>query len=90
MDETEVIKIAQGLIVDFKSKSDIMVDFCNTVIKALKQQKTGHWTKISSAEIYECSECGRNVLTGNILAYKFCHGCGAKMIKPQEKVRNKE
>lgn len=39
----------------------------------------GHWIKISPANIYECSECGKNVMTNDICAYDFCHGCGAKM-----------
>lgn len=43
------------------------------------QPKTGHWIKISPAGIYECSECGQNVMTSDICAYKFCHGCGEKM-----------
>ena len=47
--------------------------------------KTGHWIRISPAEIYECSECGQNVMTSDICAYKFCHGCGAKMLEPQER-----
>ena len=34
----EVIKIAKGLRTDFKCESDTMVDFCNTIIKALDQQ----------------------------------------------------
>ena len=40
---------------------------------------TGEWKQISPARIYECSECGQNVMTNDIEAYKFCHGCGAKM-----------
>lgn len=40
---------------------------------------TGRWKRISPAGIYECSECGQNVMTGDIECYKFCHGCGAKM-----------
>ena len=48
-------------------------------IKALKNQKTGHWKKISHAGIMECSVCGENVLTSDIEAYKYCHHCGAKM-----------
>ena len=39
----------------------------------------GHWIKISPAGIYECSECGKNVMTSDIEAYEYCHGCGAKM-----------
>lgn len=43
------------------------------------KQKMGHWVKISPAPIYECSECGQDVLTSDIDAYRYCHGCGAKM-----------
>lgn len=43
------------------------------------KQKMGRWIKISPAGIYECSECGQNVMTGDIDAYRHCHGCGAKM-----------
>ena len=48
------------------------------------QPKTGRWVQISPQGIYECSECGQNVMTSDICAYKFCHGCGAKMVEPQE------
>lgn len=43
------------------------------------ERKTGRWIKISPADIYECSACGKNVMTADIDAYDFCHGCGAKM-----------
>ena len=43
------------------------------------QPKRGKWIKISPANIYECSECGKNVMTDDISAYDFCHGCGAEM-----------
>ena len=39
MTNEEAIRIAQGLITDFKCESETMVDFCNTVIRALKQQE---------------------------------------------------
>ena len=39
----------------------------------------GHWIKISPAGIYECSECRKNVMTSDIEAYEYCHGCGTKM-----------
>lgn len=38
MTKEEVIRIAQGLITDFKCESDTVVDFCNTIIKALKAE----------------------------------------------------
>lgn len=44
------------------------------------ERKTGKWVKISPAGIYECSQCGQNIMTSDIEVYKFCHGCGAKMI----------
>ena len=46
---------------------------------AQPERKKGHWIKISPANIYECSECGKNVMTDDISAYDFCHGCGAEM-----------
>ena len=39
----------------------------------------GKWKKILPANIFECSECGQNVMTNNIDCYKFCHNCGAIM-----------
>lgn len=50
----------------------------------IQKPKTGHWAQISPQGIYECSECGQNVMTSDICVYKFCHGCGAKMVEPQE------
>ena len=53
-------------------------------IKALEQEpKTGHWIKISPADIFECSECGQNVMTSDICAYRYCHGCGVKMAESE-------
>lgn len=48
-------------------------------LPSVNTEKTGRWKKISPANIYECSECGQNVMTDDICAYKFCHGCGARM-----------
>lgn len=38
MTNEEAIRIATGLRTDFKCKSNTMVDFCNTIIKALEQE----------------------------------------------------
>ena len=46
--------------------------------------KTGHWIQISSHSIYECSECGQTVMTSDICAYEFCHGCGLRMVELQK------
>ena len=45
----------------------------------VKAENKGEWKRISPAGIYECSECGQNVMTSDIECYKFCHGCGARM-----------
>lgn len=48
------------------------------------QPKRGKWIKISPANIYECSECGKHVMTNDICAYDFCPNCGADMRGEQE------
>ena len=45
----------------------------------IEERKNGEWIKISPAGIYECSVCGQNVMTQDIDAYLYCHGCGAVM-----------
>ena len=45
----------------------------------LKEQKKGKWIKISPEDIYECSECRKDVMTRDIAVYSFCHHCGARM-----------
>ena len=46
---------------------------------AQPERMSGEWVKISPANIYECSKCGKNVMTDDISEYDFCHGCGADM-----------
>ena len=41
----------------------------------------GKWLRISPAKIYECSECGQNVMTDDIECYAYCQHCGARMDK---------
>ena len=78
--------IIQIDIPDYQIGQEVSIYFKDTMaIKGIVQEpKTGHWIKISPAKIYECSECGRNVMTRDICAYEFCHGCGAKMVEPPE------
>ncbi len=45
----------------------------------IEERKTGRWKKISPAGIYECDLCGKDVMTMDIDAYDFCHGCGSPM-----------
>ena len=47
--------------------------------KPIMTIKTGQWKRISPAGIYECSECGQNVMTGDIECYQFCHEKKKKM-----------
>lgn len=49
------------------------------VLEEQPERKAGKWKRISPAGIYECSLCGQNVMTDDIEAYSFCHGCGAEM-----------
>lgn len=57
---------------------NIPEEIVDAIIKS--EPNTGHWIKISPSGIYECSECGQNVMTSDICAYKFCHGCGIRML----------
>ena len=49
-----------------------------------EKKKSGHWIKISPANIYECSECHKDVCTADIECYEFCHRCGADMRGEEE------
>lgn len=70
-----------------KTESELMLGALSTFLRLLDITPTadvapvrhGHWIKISPAGIYECSECGKNVMTSDIEAYEYCHGCGARM-----------
>ena len=48
-----------------------------------QEPKTGHWKRIGY-DIYECSICGQNVMTGDICAYRYCHCCGTRMIESEK------
>ena len=45
--------------------------------------KMGRWIEEFSGHLnkayYKCSECGNELLTSNINAYRYCNLCGAKM-----------
>ena len=57
--------------------------WCKTFYPVEPRMK-GRWVKISPANIYECSNCGKNVMTDDISEYDFCHGCGADMRQREE------
>ena len=59
--------------------NDGVINLTKKLVELKESEKTGKWKKISPANVYECSECGQNVMTDDICAYNFCHGCGKKM-----------
>lgn len=69
----ELIKTSRSTI-EIKAKLIPMIRDMPSVT-----QKSGHWKQIIPAGVYECNICGQNVMTQDIVAYKYCHGCGAKM-----------
>lgn len=79
LDKKELVKLDDGQSFYCISPEDV-----ETLPPVTPQPKIGHWIKISPAEIYECDICGQHVMTKDICAYKYCHGCGAKMVEPQE------
>lgn len=86
MTREEAMRIAQGLITDFKCKSETMVDFCNTIIEVLKQEpKTGYWTyeKLFGQNYCICSKCSNGIHAQTNRTYNYCPNCGARMIEPQ-------
>ncbi len=62
-------------------------DFFKAIEALQSNRPHGEWKQISPARIYECSECGQNVMTSDIEAYKFCHGCGARMLREDGKLK---
>ena len=79
----ERVRLAGGM-----ADEELTQDFKDGVLTVLEMLKTepsvtpqnvGKWVKISPAGIYECSLCGKNVMTSDICTYGYCHGCGAKM-----------
>lgn len=70
MTKEEAIKIAQGLITDFKCESETMVDFCNVIIKALKQEPCDDY--ISRQAVLEVLK--KNRYRFNISQEGYCEG----------------
>ena len=66
--------------------NDLVTELNDKIVELIREKNVdvalvrhGHWIKISPAGIYECSECGKNVMTSDIEAYEYCHNCGARM-----------
>lgn len=66
-------------LIDRQDAIDAVLNMLKCLPSAQPERKKGKWIKISPANIYECYECSKNVMTDDISAYDFCHGCGADM-----------
>lgn len=81
----DAIKYFQGMLDHDGSDYDIGVGGCIAAVKRrippadVAPVRSGHWIKITPSGIYECSKCGKNVMTCDIEEYKYCHRCGARM-----------
>lgn len=54
---------------------------CKEILElhTIESRPKGVWKQISPAKIYECTNCHQNVMTNDIVAYEWCHRCGADM-----------
>lgn len=77
---TDIQKLRRGIFRYSDGLIDDIEDILNEYRDTTKEQKTGHWIKISPVGIYECSKCHQNVMTSDIVAYAYCHGCGCRMV----------
>ena len=68
------------IVTDCDMSRDEVID-CIEAIPAfdVAPVRHGHWIKITSSGVYECSKCGIYVMTCDIEEYKYCHRCGARM-----------
>lgn len=79
--------------------SDFMLELCGyhvtalrMGIKALEQEKTGHWIEEDMFDgdvAYRCSECNELFWiesgTPKDNGYNFCPKCGKRLVEPQER-----
>ena len=86
MTNQEAIKIAQGLITDFKCEDETMVEFCSVVIEALKQMSV--LDKIV-AEVQSNRDDWIKGLDPEWHAYDRCLGIIDKYRKETEQCRTK-
>ena len=86
-DGTLTITVPHGMLskVNRVIVDEVGTKFCKIMYQdALPSaERKGKWIQISPAKIYECSECGQNVMTNDIDCYKYCHGCGARMVNEE-------
>ena len=77
MTNEEAIEILKGAIKKPNTKDGYLGQALTMGIKALENQKTGHWiNKKGVYGVVYCSECDYELHTNNT---NFCANCGAKM-----------
>ena len=71
---------ADGIETSEEDKRDAIAELINGVPSDdVTPVRHGRWIKITPSGIYECSKCGKYVMTCEIEAYKYCQSCGARM-----------
>lgn len=55
--------------------------FCMGCEYKEQEPKTGHWKKIATYPLYECSKCK---LESMLNTWDYCPNCGCRMVEPQE------
>ena len=86
MDKEKALKIWLPVIADGVKKLPECKESLEMAIKALENQKTGHWEEEEmyyGDVAYRCSECGEEfcLMEGTPIdnLYNYCPNCGAKM-----------
>ena len=86
MDKEKALKIWLPVIADGVKKLPECKESLEMAIKALENQKTGHWEEEEMYDgdvAYRCSECGEEfcLMEGTPIdnLYNYCPNCGAKM-----------
>lgn len=72
------------IVLNEQNRRDMLDKFKSIPSADVRENIHGEWKKISPAGIYECSNCGREVMTSDIDVYNFCHRCGADMRKGEQ------
>lgn len=79
MDKEKALKIWLPVIADGVKDLPECKESLEMAIKALENQKTGHWiSKPNTYGVVYCSECDYELHTNNT---NYCANCGAKMLQ---------
>ena len=72
-----VILVTNNNVDAVKKVMELFIDKIKNLPPVQPKRKTGRWTQISPAGIYECSECAQMVMTKDIGCYRYCPNCGS-------------